>query len=428
MSLNRTEAPRILNATDFNFQLQAITQTQLANGIPFYYLNAGTQEAVNVDLVFMAGKWHQSKAGVAQAVMSLLKNGTSVKSALQINELIEFYGATVKCSAGTDFSSVTISCLSKHLHQLLPLIFELITDSQFIENELAIFKQNTSQGMKVSLKKCDFVANRKIDEFLFGRNHPYGAYNELSDIDALVQADLKTFLQHNLRFDNCKIFLAGKFNESIVTDIEHIFGKENWHQQATIVSPTYTIEAATQKKYRISNDENGVQGAVRLSRDFVPKSHADFVPMIVVNTLFGSYFGSRLMSNIREDKGYTYGIYSYIYNNMHEGGIGIATEAGKDVCEATVQEIYNEMAILRNEPVDEEELQLVKNYILGGLIGDLDGPFQIIQRWKNLIIYGFDIERFHSNIQIYKSINAQQVQALANTYFVDDAFYELIVI
>jgi zinc protease len=428
MTLNRTEVPSMLNATDFNFVLSDITQTHLQNGIPFYYLNAGTQEVVNVDFIFMAGKWQQSAPAVAQAVFSLLKNGTASKSALQINEMIEFYGASVKCNVGTDFSSIVVSCLSKHLHQILPLVFELITESVFSENELAIFKQTTTQMMKVSLKKCDFVGNRKIDEFLFGRNHPYGAYNELSDIEVLQQKQLLDFRQQHLRFDSCKIFLAGKFNVSIIKDIETIFGTTNWNESSIMAPLRYTIQAEPQKKHRIANDENGVQGAVRLSRDFVTKTHQDFVPMIVVNTLFGSYFGSRLMSNIREEKGYTYGIYSYIYNNMHEGGIGIATEAGKDVCEATVQEIYNEMAILRNEKVDDEELQLVKNYILGGLLGDLDGPFQIMQRWKNLIINGFTKDRFDSNIEIYKSITSQQIQELANKYLVDDAFYELIVI
>jgi zinc protease len=428
MTLNRAEVPSMLNATDFNYVLPDITQTKLQNGIPFYYLNAGTQEVVNVDFIFMAGKWQQDVPAVAQAVFSLLKNGTTTKSALQINELIEFYGASVKCNVGTDFSSIVVSCLSKHLHQILPLIFELITESVFTENELAIFKQTTTQMMKVSLKKCDFVANRKIDEFLFGRHHPYGAYNELSDIEALHQKQLTDYCKQNIRFDNCKIFLAGKFNDTIIKEIETIFGASNWNASVLIAPKQFTVLAEPQKKHRVANDENGVQGAVRLSRNFVTKTHPDFVPMIVVNTLFGSYFGSRLMSNIREDKGYTYGIYSYIYNNMHEGGIGIATEAGKDVCEATVQEIYNEMAVLRNEPVDAEELQLVKNYILGGLLGDLDGPFQIMQRWKNLIINDFTKDRFDSNIQIYKSISAEQIQELANRYLVDDSFYELIVI
>jgi zinc protease len=428
MSLNRKQLPNILNATEFDFQLAAITQTQLANNIPFYYLNAGAQEVVSLDFVFDAGTWQQSTAGVAQAVVSLLKNGTSTKTAFAINEHIEFFGAQVKCGVGNDMATVTVSCMSKHLHQLLPLVFEMITDSVFPESELAIYKQNTIQRMQVSLQKSDFVANRKIDEYLFGYAHPYGAYNHIADIEALQVADLKQFSHNYFASNRCKIFLSGKFSTAIISDIEHIFGKTNWNNTTVIADKTFAVTAATQKKYRITNDEKGVQGSIRLSMPFVQKSHADFAPMILTNTLFGGYFGSRLMSNIREDKGYTYGIYSYLYNNKHDGAIGISTEAGKDVCEAAVVEIYKEIKLLQTELVDDEELQLVKNYILGGLIGDLDGPFQIMARWKNLILFGFDKNRFDSNVHIYKTITPLQIQQLMQQYWQPENFYELIVV
>ncbi|MCX8470188.1 MAG: pitrilysin family protein [Chitinophagaceae bacterium] len=428
MSINRKIAPPILNATDFTFQLADITQAQLANGMPFYYLNAGAQEVVNIELVFDAGTWQQHKPGVAQAAASLLKNGTTKKTALEINELIEFYGANLKCGASNDFANVNISCMSKHLHHLLPLLFELLTESIFPEHELEIYKQTTIQRMQVSLKKSDFVANRKIDEYLFGYHHPYGFYNNISDIQAIETKDLREYILQYYSFDNCKIFLSGKFNDGIIKDVETIFGSSKWNDSDAIIRNEFTVTPAEQKKYRITNDENGVQGSVRMSMPFIKKAHPDFAPMIIVNTLFGGYFGSRLMSNIREDKGYTYGIYSYLYNNKHEGAFGISTEAGKDVCEATVQEIYKEIEILKTEPVDTEELQLVKNYILGGLVGDLDGPFQIMQRWKNLLLFGFDKSRFDSNIEIYKTITPAQIQELANRYFIADNFYELVVV
>jgi zinc protease len=428
MSLDRSIQPSILNASDFSFQLADIQLLQLQNGIPCYYFNAGAQEVVNIDFQFNAGSWNQPKPGVAAAVGALLKNGTSTKSALAINELIEFYGANVKCGAGNDFTSVTVSCLSKHLHRILPLIFEMITDSVFPQSELEIYQQNTIQRMKVSLQKSDFVANRKIDEYLFGYEHPYGFYNQIADIEALQVADLKQYLHQYFCFDNCKIFIAGKFDNSLLKDVEHLFGSSQWNKAEAKPKALFVAKPADQKKYRITNDANGVQGSIRMAMPFINRSHPDFAGMILTNTLFGGYFGSRLMSNIREDKGYTYGIHSYIYNNLHDGAFGISTEAGKDVCEAAVAEVYKEMEILKTEKIDEEELQLVKNYILGGLLGDLDGPFQIMQRWKNLITFGFDKQRFDNNVRIYKTITTKEIQALANQYFIPENFYELIVI
>jgi predicted Zn-dependent peptidase len=148
----------------------------------------------------------------------------------------------------------------------------------------------------------------------------------------------------------------------------------------------------------------------------------------VLNNIFGGFFGSRLMSNIREDKGYTYGIHSYLQNHIHNSAWMISTEAGRDVCEATMEEVYKEMNILCNELVDDEELDLVRNYMIGSLLGDLDGPFQIIARWKNYILNGITDEYFYSSIKTVQSITPEEIQTLAKKYLVPEEFYELLVV
>src|SRR6185436_18989615 len=155
-------------------------------------------------------------------------------------------------------------------------------------------------------------------------------------------------------------------------------------QTATTIN--YRNRNEPEKKHFIINDDHGVQGAVRIARHFHNRHHPDFIKAQVLNNILGGYFGSRLMSNIREDKGYTYGIHSYLQNHIHESAWAISTEAGRDVSEATIAEIYKEMQRLCNEPVDDEELHLVRNHMIGSILGDLDGPFQIIARWKNYVL------------------------------------------
>jgi zinc protease len=171
-----------------------------------------------------------------------------------------------------------------------------------------------------------------------------------------------------------------------------------------------------------------VQGAIRLARPFPDRKNPDFQKFLVLNTLFGGFFGSRLMSNIREDKGYTYGIYSYLQNHLEEAAWVISTEAGRTVCEDAIKEIYHEMQVLKEEKVDEEELQLVKNYMIGSTLGDLDGPFHIIARWKNIILNGFDEGYFYRGINTIKTITPEELMQLANKYFVAEEMYELVVI
>jgi predicted Zn-dependent peptidase len=179
---------------------------------------------------------------------------------------------------------------------------------------------------------------------------------------------------------------------------------------------------------RIINDQDGVQGSIRIARPFPNRHHPDFLKVQVLNALFGGFFGSRLMSNIREDKGYTYGIHSYLQNHIQESAWMISTEAGKDVAEAAIREVYKEMAVLREEPVDDEELLLVRNYMIGGILGELDGPFQIIARWKNIVLHDLTAQYFYDSINTIKTVSAEELRELARKYLQPESFYELVVI
>jgi predicted Zn-dependent peptidase len=161
---------------------------------------------------------------------------------------------------------------------------------------------------------------------------------------------------------------------------------------------------------------------------FPNRHHPDFLKVQVLNNVFGGFFGSRLMTNIREDKGYTYGIHSYLQNHIQESAWIISTEAGREVCEPAIVEVYKEMERLRNELVDDEELLLVRNYMIGSILGDLDGPFQIINRWKNIILNGLDESYFYKSIDTIKTVSAKELRDLANKYLQPENFYELIVV
>jgi predicted Zn-dependent peptidase len=426
--INRKETPPIHDAISFEYHLQPVQKEIFQNNVPMWWLNAGTQNVVQLDWVFHAGLWHEQQTAIAQSVASLLRNGTTAKSALEINEAIEYYGASLKVSPNNDYTIVTLHTLTKHLPALLPVIKEIITEAAFAEEELQTYIRNAQQRLAVNLRQCDFVANRHIDAFLFGKEHPYGRFTEPADLVALTPQALRDFHNKHYQSQNCMMFMAGKIDKSQVALINDYFGKEAWGGSSLPKVNIYESHPAVEKKHRIINDENGVQGAIRIARHFPTRQHPDFTPMLVLNTIFGGYFGSRLMANIREEKGYTYGIHSQIYNYRKDGALLIATEAGKDVCELAVEEIYKEMDLICNERVDDEELLLVKNYLLGNLLGDLDGPFSIMQRWKNIILNDLPAEQFNSNIEIYKTVTPAKLQELAQQYLNKEDYYELVVI
>ena len=425
--LDRKIIPTIEEAVHFDLQLKNCDRFTLDNKVPVYAMNAGAQDVVMVEWVFDAGNWYDKQPMVAATTNFLIKNGTTSKTAYQINDFFEFHGAYLNRSCYNETASITLHCLSKHLETLLPVVCEIIETSIFPEEELAIYIQNQKQRLSVNLQKCDFIANRLIDEYLFGINHPYGTYSNAEDYDALNTDLLKAFYKQYYLNGSCKIFVAGKMPTGYESMLNKAFGTLPLHADTPVVVE-HPIVTAAQKKVEIINDENGVQGAIRMARPFPNRHHPDFQKAHVLNTLFGGFFGSRLMSNIREDKGYTYGIHSYFQNHVHASAWMISTEAGRDVCAATITEVIKEMELLRNELVDMEELNLVRNYMIGSLLGDLDGPFQLIGRWKNYVLNGLDENYFYKSIETIKSVTPQELQRLANTYLQPDDFYELVVI
>ena len=425
--LDRKIIPTIEEAVHFDLQLKNCDRFALDNKVPVYAMNAGAQDVVMVEWVFDAGNWYDKLPMVAATTNFLIKNGTTSKSAYQINDFFEFHGAYLNRSCYNETASITLHCLSKHLETLLPVVREIIETSIFPAEELAIYIQNQKQRLSVNLQKCDFIANRLIDEYLFGINHPYGTYSNAEHYDALNTDLLKAFYKQYYLNGSCKIFVAGKMPTGYESMLNKAFGTLPLHADTPVVVE-HPIVTAAQKKVEIINDENGVQGAIRMARPFPNRHHPDFQKAHVLNTLFGGFFGSRLMSNIREDKGYTYGIHSYFQNHVHASAWMISTEAGRDVCAATIAEVLKEMELLRNELVDMEELNLVRNYMIGSLLGDLDGPFQLIGRWKNYVLNGLDENYFYKSIETIKSVTPQELQRLANTYLQPDDFYELVVI
>jgi len=427
--LNRTIAPEIKNAVDFDLHLKPYEKFTLDNGVEVYTINAGVEEVLQLELVFAAGNSYETQNLVAATTNHLLKNGTSTKTAFDINEHFEFYGSYLNRTCANETATISLHTLSKNLPILLPVITEILTDASFPEEELNIFKQNSKQKLSVNLKKCDFVANRLIDAQLYGENHPYGKYTHMEDFDVLTRDALVKYYDDFYRHGKCIIFVAGKLSKNIFEQLNEQFGKlpfTAWNPQK-VVRP-FENTSIDNPKSEIINDKEGVQGAIRIARNFPNRHHPDFQKLQVLNNLFGGFFGSRLMDNIREDKGYTYGIHSYLQNHVEQSAWMISTEAGRDVCAPTIKEVYYEMEQLRNELVEEDELLLVKNFMIGSILGDLDGPFQIIGRWKNYILNGTDDSYFYSAIQSIKSVTAEELKELANKYLHPGYFHELVVI
>jgi zinc protease len=423
--MNRTIAPNITNTAQLELSLKDAENFELDNGIEVCMIDAGKQEVLLIDFVFEAGNVYETKNLLSGTVSHLLKSGTTTKTAFEINEGFEYYGAYLNRGAGAEYANISLHTLTKYTEVLLPMVYDVIYNSILPQKELEIFQQNSVQRLRMNLQKGDFVANRLIDAYVYGEEHPYGRYSSEADYMAITQKECNDFYTQYYKNASFKIFVGGKLPSNIKELLNTYFGK-------TPITPAtnarvYKYEPSTLKKYSIVNDTSSVQGAIRIARPFFNRHHPDFKDCMILNNIFGGFFGSRLMNNIREDKGYTYGIYSYVQNHLQQSAWMISTEAGKEVSTATIAEVYKEMDILKNELIDEEELQLVQNFMMGQILNDLDGPFQLINRWKTYSLNNLTKDYFIDYVNGIKKITPQRIQDLARKYLNKEDFYELVV-
>ncbi|MBM3413957.1 MAG: insulinase family protein [Bacteroidetes bacterium] len=423
--IDRQKMPPIVDAVDYQLELKPYAHHQLANGVDVYMIDAGAEEVLQMEWLYKAGNCYESQNLIAATTNYLLRAGTTQHTAYDLDEQIDYVGAYVNRGCYNQQAGLTLHCLNKHIDVLLPLIREVLTDSIFPAHELLLYQQNMKQRLSVNLRKSDYVAGRLIDAYLFGEDHPYGRYSSPASFDLLTREAILAFYDRYYLHGHFQLFVAGKIPADLLKKLNRYFGDLPIHKTDL---PIHTICPSVQKKFNIQNDPAGVQGAIRIARPFPGRHHPDFLPALVLNTVFGGFFGSRLMNNIREEKGYTYGIHSHLLNLQQTSAWMISTEAGKEVCEATIKEVYAEMNRICNEPISEEELNLVRNYMMGGLLGDLDGPFQLIARWKNLILNDLPPAHFYRTIDTIRTVKARQLQELAQRYLNPSDFYELVVV
>lgn len=422
--IDRTQEPAFRDID--KVELMQASTTKLSNGIPVYFVNAGSQELVRIEWIFNGGVWQQSRPLQASMANTMLNEGTKKYTAAQLADGIDYYGAFLENDISQDNSSVSLYTLNKHADKALAYVEDLIKNSVFPQNEFETIIQNKKQKFLVSQQKVDHVARKKFSELLFGGQHPYGKQVNESDFDTIKREDAFDFYKKHYSSNGCKIVISGRVDDKLISILDKYFGGNDWSNNKFEVS-SLKFEVLSNKGKHLVEKIDALQSAIRIGKLMVNKTHKDYHSLQVLNTLLGGYFGSRLMANIREDKGYTYGVGSGVVSFINAGYFFVSTEVGVDVCAKAVDEIYFEINRLKQELVSEEELALVKNYMMGTFLRSADGPFALADKFKGIMYYGLGYDYYDKYVSTIKTINPEDIMKLANQYFDVDNMIELVV-
>lgn len=411
--LNRNISPLLKKPEQI--QIPEPDKIILKNGIPLYMINEGTQEVCKIEFLFGAGSLFESNPLVAAATNELIDEGTKNKTSVQIAEIFDYYGAYLQTECTADWASVSLFTLNKFLDPTVDLLQEVITEAAFPAKELETFIVQGKQHLTVNLEKVDYLARKHFSKAMFGE-HPYGYFKILSDYDGLNQEQLVKFHQDFYKQHVRAIIVSGKFTDEhqkkLLTKLEQVDVKSVDSDFSKLPAPVPST-----KQILHAEKEDAVQNAIRIGCTLINRTHPDYPKLTVLNTILGGYFGSRLMSNIREDKGYTYGIGSGIASMQQSGYFYISTEVASEVCSAAVQEIYKEIERLQQELVPDDELNLVRSYLFGSFQRSIDGPFALADRYKSILTYGLGPEYFYRYLNSLNTITSEEIMQLAQQYF-----------
>lgn len=405
--IDRTIAPKIHTITHIPFQMPEIKS--LENKVNIYSIRKTNDETAHIDLVFDAGSLKTSKI-IAQLTGDLLFSGTKEKSSDDIEEAIDRLGGYIDTIVSMEKARISIFGLREYIVPITQIVAEAIKNVNFNPKEIKQELQSRKKKMAIQLEKVSVQARRSFMSDLF-QNSPYGDLTNLEDFDHINPQDLIDF-HHEKYLSGLKyISVVGELDDTQLNSIMDL-GNQFSKEEVTPIDYNYSYTPNTIHVEK----EKAVQSAIRVGRILFNKRHPDYKKFLVLDTLLGGYFGSRLMTSIREDKGYTYGIGSGITQLKETGYFYISTEVAKEFKTLTIEAIQEEIIKLQTEEVGREELILVKNYMIGQILDQSDGAQKMMYRFFSVYQYGLDFSYYDELIRQVNEITPKEIKELAQKY------------
>ncbi len=421
-NLDRTRAPKLSTSAALKTDEPAVKK--LSNGMPLYLFPSPIHEALRLDIVIDAGSIWQHKKLTASTTIKMLREGTAQFSGGEISSKIDYFGAFIDLQASKDSAWISLYGLRKHLPNLLPLIKSMLSEASFRKRDFKLLNSRQKQSFLVNSQKPKQQARNAFNQLIFGPDTAYGQVAEAEDFDLLQNEDLHKFYQEKIYPEQAYAILSGPVDEAALKLIDEFIGFE-WRAKGS--KNMMKLGSAFNPAYHHILRPAALQSAVVTGKTIMLRSHQDYIPFLLLNTVLGGYFGSRLMANIREDKGYTYGINSQVVPMRHATVFMINTETGSTVTQAALSEIKSELTRLREEKIPEQELELVKNYLNGSYLRALDGVYNQAERFRSVRDQGLGMQFYSESLKRIQETSSEQLLQLAQQYLDPETMVTVVV-
>lgn len=412
------KTPPVIHPMDVQ-ELPLPVVRNLPNGIPLYNISGDNSPALRLEILFKGGYAIQDKPLQATITNRMLREGAGKMTGQEISQKLDYYGAWIETYSSQNCNHLVLYSLSKHFLSIVKLLEDIIKNPTFTEDNLELVKRNGKACFEINSQKVDIVSQRYFENALWGTEHPLAHIVETSDYDNITRDDVKSYYRKVYNSNNCVIFLSGELTNDIYEGLSNCFGLEKWGSDNIIDKQSVQPPTTEYGKRKVSLP-NSIQSDVKIGFMAMDASHENFHAFRFLSVLLGGYFGSRLMSNIREENGYTYHIASEVDAYGHHNAFMISSETANEYVTPCINEIYKEIKRLYTEPIPETEVEHVRNYILGEMCRECEGMTAKAEVFVNAWLSGNDLSSVNEYLKVVKSITAQELSAVAKRWFGND--------
>lgn len=400
------------------FVFPPFEERRLSNGLPVFIVEDHEQPILSIALYVRAGSVHDPRhaEGLASTVAEMLTKGTSRRSATQIAEEIDFVGGSLMAGASWDALTIGVNVLSKYASTALDILGDVVQNSTYPAEEIERVRLQRLAGLRQAKADSGFLADLVFTKLVFP-NHPYGgqALGSTHSVERMQRDEIVQFANRYFGPENAFLVAAGDVKpEAFMHRLEEHLG--SWRGAPRSADFLIEPSVVAGRHVGLIDKEGAVQSAIRIGNVGIPRNTPDFIPLTALNTLLGGYFNSRINLNLREVHGYTYGARSFFDTRTLPGPFAILTEVRTEVTVRAAEEIVSELTRITADVVTEEELRMVKNYMIGNFPLQLETPQQIAARIAMIVLYGLDRDYYSTYRDKLAALTVEELYRVSRDY------------
>ncbi len=397
----------------------------LSNGVPLYMINEGVREVVRLDLLFRGGYAIQDKPLQAMFTNRMLREGSGVLSAVAVSQKLDSCGAWIETYSSQNCNHITLYTLRKHLPELLKMLAEIVKNPAFPQKNLDVVRRANKSHFLINSRKVDVVAQRYFEKAIWGGEHKFGRLVCAEDYDAVTADLLSEYYKKVYGSRNCTIFLSGKFDDDTVDEVNAYFGNERWGNSSSVKIEDRPPLSPVRGRVNVEVDDT-MQSGIKIGAMSVDSLHPDFYTLKYLSVLLGGFFGSRLMSNVRERNGFTYHIEADLSAYGSRNAFSVTSEAANEYVQPLIEEVYNEFRRLQTEPVSCEEMEKLRNCTLGELCREYESVLARADVFINTWLSGETFDGVNKYLEVVRTASSDDFMRLACKYLLSENMVEVV--